>query len=100
LKWPEREPSRFAAGGSGELENSTVAFTIERAADGDRPRSGQTDPLPICGYCINLVVAAVCDRRKRRSQSAATVKEFENDTAAICDGVLRRRLYTFRRCIT
>jgi hypothetical protein len=24
--------------------------------------------------CINLIVAAVCDRRKRRSQSAATVK--------------------------
>jgi hypothetical protein len=28
------------------LENSPVAFIVERAADGDRPRSGQTDPLP------------------------------------------------------
>jgi hypothetical protein len=27
-------------------DNSPVAFVIERAADGDRPRSGQTDPLP------------------------------------------------------
>jgi hypothetical protein len=31
----------------------------------------------------NLIVAAVCDRRKRRSQSAATVKNFENDTLPI-----------------
>jgi hypothetical protein len=28
------------------LENSPGAFNIERAADGDRPRSGQTDSLP------------------------------------------------------
>jgi hypothetical protein len=56
------------------LGNSPVAFIVKCAADGDRPRSGQTDPLPISGCRINLVVAAVCDRRKRRSQSAATVK--------------------------
>jgi hypothetical protein len=28
------------------LENSPVAFIVKCAADGDRPRSGQTDPLP------------------------------------------------------
>jgi hypothetical protein len=28
------------------LENSPVAFVVERAADGDRPRSGQIDTLP------------------------------------------------------
>jgi hypothetical protein len=30
----------------GAFEHSPVAFVVERAADGDRPRSGQTDPLP------------------------------------------------------
>jgi hypothetical protein len=28
------------------LENSPVAFIVEPAADGDRPRSSQTDPPP------------------------------------------------------
>jgi hypothetical protein len=30
-----------------QVENSPVVWIVERAADGDRPRSGQTDPQSI-----------------------------------------------------
>jgi hypothetical protein len=59
LQWPEREPSRLAAGGSGgALKNSPAVFMVERAADGDRPRSGQ-----ISHYRLNSSVD-FCGARK------------------------------------
>jgi len=43
----EREPSRLAAGGNAkDFENQVRLSLFKRAADGDRPRSGQTIPLP------------------------------------------------------
>ena len=53
-----------------------------------RPRKGQSvvilDPglsfgtgqHPTTSFCLHQIVAALCDRRKRRSQSAATTKSF------------------------
>jgi hypothetical protein len=47
LKRLEREPSRLAAAGDEEdFENQVRAPVLERAADGDRPRSGQIIPSP------------------------------------------------------
>jgi hypothetical protein len=50
LKLAEREPSRLAAVGNAKgFENQARVSTVRRAADGDRPRSGQTDTLPGVG---------------------------------------------------
>jgi hypothetical protein len=60
LKLAEREPSRLrgrsrfgaakarlaAVGNAKGFENQARVSTVRRAADGDRPRSGQIDTLP------------------------------------------------------
>jgi hypothetical protein len=46
LKLAEREPSRLAAVGNAiGFENQAGVSTVRRAADGDRPRPVQIEPL-------------------------------------------------------
>jgi acetylornithine deacetylase len=72
-----------------EDENDFPALLAQGIAAATRPPI-EIRTLPESGCCINLIVAAVCDRRKRRSQSAAT-KKIENDTLPESNASRQRR---------